>query len=127
MLERVLDKRYKSTQNYLNSGKGEPVFKKGALDHINNILGPELNWRYKSSEEYYGKDRIEEARKAMRIFCFTGEESYNSIKQRYRRLSQGLSSENIPGFHPDTGGHPRAFDILNHAFNIFKQAVNEVS
>jgi hypothetical protein len=122
MLKEILDKRFKSTQKYLNSGKGEPVFKKGALNHINKILGPELNWRYKSLEEYYGEDRIEEAKKALRIFSFTGNESYSLIKNRYRKLSQGSYSEGIPGFHPDTGGHPKAFDILNHAYKIFKEA-----
>lgn len=122
MREEVLDKRYKSTREYLESGKGEPVFKHGALNHINKLLGPELEWRYKTTEQYYGKDRIEEARKAFRIFSFTGDESYSSIKKQYRRLSQGSYSEGVPGFHPDTGGHPRAFDILNHAYKIFKEA-----
>lgn len=122
MIERILDKRYKSTREYLESGRGEPVFKRGALNHINKLLGPELEWRYKTTEQYYGEDRIEEARKAFRIFSFTGDESYSSIKKKYRRLSQGSYSEGVHGFHPDAGGHPRAFDILNHAYKIFKEA-----
>ena len=59
MLESVLDKRYKATIDYLNTKQGEPVFKRRALLHINNILGPELSWRYKTPEEYYGDDRIQ--------------------------------------------------------------------
>ena len=122
MIERVLDKRYKSTTEYLKNGKGEPVFKKGALDHINKVLGPELTWRYKTPEEYYSDDRIKEAKQAMSILSFHRECTLRDVKQSYRRLSQGNSSQGVPGFHPDTGGHPRAFDILNHAYRIFKEA-----
>jgi len=122
MLEQVLDKRYNSTKTYLKTKEGEPVFKKGALDHINKVLGPELNWRYKTPEEYYSNDRIEEAKQAMSILSFHRECSLRDVKQTYRRLSQGDSSQNVPGFHPDTGGHPRAFDIINHAYRIFKEA-----
>jgi len=122
MIELVLDKRYNSTRNYLKTKQGEPVFKKGALEHINTVLGPELNWRFKTPEEYYSEDRLEEAKQAMQILSFTGEESFKIVRKRYLRLSQGSTANNIPGFHPDTGGHPRAFDILNHAYTIFKNA-----
>lgn len=122
MIERVLDKRYKATRIYLKSKKGEPVFKKDGLSHINKILGPESEWRYKTPEEYYSEDRIEEAVQAMEILSFTGKESLKDIKKIYIQLSKGSIRKNIAGFHPDSGGHPRAFDILNHAYNIFKNA-----
>lgn len=122
MEEQLLDKRYKQTIDYLTTGKGEPVYKKNAFPFINKILGPQFKWINKSVEEYYSTDQIQEAKQAMRILSFSGEESFQELRKRYTLLSRGKNKENIPGFHPDCGGHSRAFDILNRAYSIFKEA-----
>lgn len=116
-----LDRRYKATRIYLETGEGEPVYKQRAFSHINNVL--RRGWYTKSPEEYFSNDQIKEAKEAMRILSFTGEESIREVRKQYIKLSQGSSKDNKPGWHPDTGGHDRAFDILNHAYKIFKEAV----
>lgn len=121
-MEDILDKRYKATRIYLDSGKGEPVYKKKAFSHISTVLGPNFKWITKSPEEYFSSDRIAEAKQAMRILSFTGEESFREVRKTYIRLSKGSHTDSKPGWHPDSGGHPRAFDILNHAYKIFKEA-----
>jgi len=121
-MKHYYDKRYKATIKYLEEGIGKPIYKRSAFPHIKQVLGPIRNWVHLSAEEYFGDDKIEEAREAMRILSFTKESTMQNIKKTYFKLSQGSSKDNISGWHPDTGGHEGAFAILNHAYNIFKIA-----
>lgn len=121
-MEEYLDKRCKATIDYLATGKGSPVYKRSAFPHIRKVLGPVREWANLSAEEYFSDNEYEEAKQAMRILSFTRESTLRDVKQEYRRLSQGNTKKSIPGWHPDVGGHAGAFAILNHAYNIFKQA-----
>jgi len=122
MNEQYLDKRHRVTIDYLESGRGEPIYKRSAYPHIRKVLGPVRNWVHLSAEEYFSEDEYEEARQAMHILSFNRGCTLRDVKQTYRRLSQGNSSKGILGWHPDVGGHCGAFAILNHAYNIFKGA-----
>jgi hypothetical protein len=81
----LLDIRYKSTQTYLQTGEGVPVYKKNAFKFINKKLGPQFKWINKSPEEYFGDNQVEEAVKAFKILNFTGKESFKDIKTTYRK------------------------------------------
>lgn len=122
MIPSLLDKRYKKTQRFLDSGKGEPVYRKRAFTFIDKILGPQYKWINKSPEEYFTDDEYEEARKAINILRFNSTDNLRSVKARYRKLSKGDYQKGEPGFHPDSGGHSSAFAILEHAYRIFERA-----
>ena len=119
---KLLDKRYKRTKEYLENKEGKPVYKRRAFSFIDKVLGPQYKWINKTPEEYF---KYDEAKLACRIFKFKGDESFSIIKSRYQKLSKGDWRENKRGWHPDMGGHPSAFAILNHAYNIFKEAFDE--
>lgn len=121
-LKDYYDKRYKSTIDYINTGKGQPKFKRLAFPNIRKILGPLDNWIYNSCEEYFSEDVYEEVKQAMSILSFTKDCNFKSIKNNYYKLCRGDNKLGIEGWHPDSGGHKTAFDILNHAYNIFKNA-----
>lgn len=125
MNKQNLDKRYKKTQLFLSKGIGEPVYKRRAFPYIDKVLGRQYKWIHKSPEEYFGNERYEEIKLALSILSFSREESFGDVRKRYIRLSQGSYSDNVPGWHPDCGGHPGAFAILNHAYNIFKEASSD--
>ena len=117
-----LDHRYKATRIYLSTGKGEPVYRRRAFPFIDRILGGQHRWIHKTPEQYFSDDEYEEATEACRILSFTGEESFTDVRQTYIQLSRGSKDDLATGWHPDHGGHPRAFDILNRAYTIFKEA-----
>lgn len=110
-----VDRRYKASQLYIKTKHGLPIYKKGAFPFINNILGKEYKWVNKSPKEYFDSfSPTCEALIAIKILNFTGKESFKEIRNRYINLSKK--------FHPDTGGHPDAFNILNYSYMIFKHA-----
>ena len=117
-----LDRRYNKTKIYLATGKGEPVYRRRAFPYIDKVLGRQYRWINKSPEQYFGDDVYEEARLAFKILSFTGKESFRTIRKTYLLLSRGSNNEGFDGWHPDCGGHDRAFNILNHAYTIFKEA-----
>ena len=117
-----LDKRYNATKQYLKTGKGKPIYRKYAFPHIRKILGPNYKWITKSVEEYYGNERLKELEKAIYILNFQSENTFREIKKKYWMMAKGNSKKNIRGWHPDMDGHEGAFDLLTHAYNIFKEA-----
>ena len=125
MNHKNLDQRYKKTQIYLANGTGKPVYKRRAFPFIDKVLGAQRYWIDKTPEEYFGDNRHEEIRLALKILSFTREQSYTDVRQTYLSLSKGSANDSVPGWHPDCGGHPGAFAILNHAYNIFKEASDE--
>lgn len=118
----TLDKRHKKTKLWLAKGIGEPVYKLRAFPLIDKVLGGQHKWIDKSPEEYFGDDRNEEIKLSLKILSFNRGQTFRDVRKRYLQLSQGNSSQGVAGWHPDCGGHPRAFAILNHAYNIFKEA-----
>lgn len=114
-----LDTRYKQTQQFILTNKGVPIYKKDAFSFINKILGPQYKWIDKSIEEYFTTDTIQEALLSIKILGFSGKENFIEIKKKYYMLSKE--------FHPDTGGHSSAFNILNNAYLIFKVAYEKES
>lgn len=120
-----LDKRYKKTLVYLETGEGSPIYKQRAFPHIRKILGPINKWAYVNPEEFFSEDEYKEAKQAIRIFSFTKSSTFNDVKQRYYTLSKGDRFSKNLGWHPDTGGQANAFAILNHAYNIFKKIHNK--
>ena len=110
--------RHNASKVYVATGLGQPVYKKGAYQHICRILGPLHTWIDKTPEEYF----TDELKQAVHILSFSSTDSFKSVRTRYLKLSRGSYEDNCSGWHPDTGGHDRAFDILNHAYNIFKEA-----
>ena len=127
-----IDFRFKQSQEFIKNKTGTPVYKRRAFSYINKILGPQYKWINKSPEEYFYKEglsqeqqEIQELQRAAKILRFTGESSFQDIKKTYKQLSKGIwvdhcSGTNDTAFHPDLGGHPDAFAILNHAYNLFK-------
>lgn len=113
-----IDLRFKQSQEFINTGKGKPVYKKTAFSFINKHLGPQFKWINKSPEEYFKKDKKdieaekEELRLACKILGYKSSLTFKDIKVNYKNLSKN--------FHPDKGGHNDAFAILNYAYNIFK-------
>jgi hypothetical protein len=108
-----IDKRYKASQIYLLTKEGEPVYKADAFFFINKILGPQKTWINKSPEEYFKEDIKEEAIQAIKILNFKPTHSLKEIRKSYLSLAKS--------WHPDKGGHDRAFNILNNAYLILKQ------
>lgn len=117
MKKELLDKRYKSTLNYIENNKGTPVFKKKAFNNINKILGPQYKWINKTPEEYFSGDVNKEAIEAIKILKFKPNSSIKDVRNTYIKLSILM--------HPDKGGHDSAFNILNYAYNLLKTIYEE--
>lgn len=129
-----IDLRYKQSQDFINKGIGKPVYKRRAFSFINKILGPQSKWINKSPEEYFTDEtlsqeeqEIQELKKAAEILGFTSRTTFKDIKKKYWTMAKGDAEFSLYGnycsnaWHPDLGGHPNAFAILNHAYNLFKQ------
>ena len=133
MIEKI-DLRFKKSQDFINDNIGEPVYKRRAFSYIDKILGPQYKWIDKSPEEYFyeeglsqEKQEIQELQRSANILRFTSGTSFQDIKKTYKELSRGFRSSDsnnndiVCAWHPDLGGHPSAFAILNHAYNNFKE------
>jgi len=117
----LLDKRYNRTKLYLSNKSVKPVYRRRAFPFIDKVLGPQYKWINKTLEEYFG-DEQQELQLVIKILSFSGRETFQEVRRRYLYLSRGNHSNNNCGWHPDCGGHPDAFAILNHAYNVFKEA-----
>lgn len=114
-IQSLLDKRYKVTKQYIESKKGSPIYKRRAFFFIDKVLGPQYKWIDKSPEEYFDSNISIEGLQAIKILNFTGKESLKEIRKNYINKSKE--------WHPDCGGHASAFNILNHAYQIFIKAL----
>lgn len=121
--KQLLDKRYKKTQEYLLNPKtgGPPIYRVRAFPLIDKVLGRQYKWINKTPEEYYGKDK-RAIQTAIQVFRFTPDTPFKKVKLLYKKLAYGNPQNNIPGLHPDRGGHPSAFIILEYGYRLFEEA-----